>query len=47
MFHSLLPKLPSLYQSLQKYLKVVQLLVNDEESEKTPKAEEEYGNGTG
>lgn len=48
-YQSSLPKLPvpPLHQSLQKYLKAVRPIVNDEEFEKTSKAVEEFGNGTG
>lgn len=50
-YQSSLPKLPvpSLQQSLQKYLKAVRPLVNDEEFEKTSKMVREFGkkNGTG
>ena len=50
-YQSSLPKLPvpTLQQSLQKYLKAVQPLVNDEEFKKTCKAVEEFGmkNGSG
>ena len=50
-YQSSLPKLPvpPLQQSLQKYLKAVQPLVNDEEFKNTCKAVEEFGmkNGTG
>ena len=46
---SSIPKLPvpPLQQSLQKYLKAVQPLVNDEEFEKTSKAVEEFGKKNG
>ena len=48
-YQSSLPKLPvpPLHQSLEKYLKAVRPLVNDEEFKKTSKAVEEFGNGTG
>ena len=50
-YQSSLPKLPvpPLHQSLQKYLKAVQPLVNDEEFENTSKAIQEFGkeNGVG
>lgn len=48
-YQSLLPKLPvpPLQQSLQKYLKAVRPLVNDEEFEITSKAVEEFGKENG
>lgn len=50
-YQSSLPRLPvpPLQQSLQKYLKAVQPIVNDEEFEKTSKKVKEFGkeNGTG
>jgi len=44
-YQSSLPRLPvpPLQQSLKKYLKAVQPLVNDEEFEKTAKVVEEFG----
>jgi len=48
-YQSSLPRLPvpPLQQSLKKYLKAVQPLVNDEEFEKTSKAVEEFGKQNG
>ena len=48
-YQSSLPKLPvpPLQQSLQKYLKAIRPLVNDEEFEKTSKAVEEFGKENG
>ena len=48
-YQSSLPKLPvpPLQQSLQKYLKAVRPLVNDEEFEKTSKAVQEFGKKDG
>ena len=48
-YQSSLPKLPvpPLHQSLQKYLKAVRPLVNDEQFEKTSKVVQEFGKSNG
>ena len=48
-YQSSLPRLPvpPLQQSLQKYLKAVRPLINDEEFEKTSKEVEEFGKENG